>query len=95
MSSLETIVQGGRDDREPSLDDVRLNDGSPVSFALIDQGSVTMDRRSMEEAKSTMRQLFTEDQGFVFSLSGLSAQEASQKISDKLGEMEKGSNTLH
>lgn len=78
-----------QEEKGETLEDVRLSDGSPVHFALVNAGDQgVMDKRAMEEAKDATRKLFEEDPAFVFSLKGMTPEEAAEKINIRLAEME-------
>jgi hypothetical protein len=84
MQGLDTIIQGGRPERQPSLDDVRLNDGSPVHYAFLKENEGVVDKSSLQDSKSIMRALFEADKEFVLSLQGLSASDVVAKVEERM-----------
>lgn len=68
----------------PTLDSVRLKDGSPVHYAFLPDDMIVMDRAANEEAKNKMADLFATEEEFVLSLNGLSKEDVNSLVTEKL-----------
>lgn len=81
----DLVSTGYKENRGPDPHDVRLKDGSPLFYALLESDGAegVLDKNSAQEAKSRLRERIAADSNAVLSCQGKTQEEA-RKILDSI-----------
>lgn len=90
----ENIVQLGKSETKPTVDDVRLKDGSPLYHALIEESPAgVLNKEEAQHAKALVNQLFIKFPKEVQDLNGKPPEEALVALKELIVKLEREEET--